>query len=79
MKLGKIEISEALLKEEEIGSLKILFSEFIPLHIENRMYDLRAMIYTGYCDKFEDVRGELTLPPTYTITIDKNNLVFEKL
>ena len=72
MKLGKIKISDVLLQEENIKDLNALFSIFIPLHIEDRKIADRCMIYTGYCEQFDDITKELEMPPYYQVIINEN-------
>lgn len=61
MKIGKIKISDTLLKADNIMNIRPLFNKAIPIHIEHR-FNHRDYIYTCISDEFEDIKNEIAIP-----------------
>jgi len=75
-KLGKIRISDVLF-ESNLGSLQLLFANFIPIHIEHRPH-MRDEVYTGQSEYFDPLNEGEEIP-FYTCTIiDEEKIKFEK-
>jgi len=75
MKLGKIKISDTLIREQPMMLLPIL-TKFVPIHIEGRPH-YRDYLYTGLCDDFDDLTEGESIP-MYDCTIkQEGNIIIE--
>ena len=79
MKLGRIKISDEFFNIGAIDELKKIFSEFVPLEIEDKRYSEGCRIYTGYSDQFEDKTIELEMPPFYDVEVIDSKIKFIKI
>jgi len=76
-RLGRIEVSDELMKPENMVLLLPLFSVFIPVHIEDKRLSERKVIYTGY-SKYFDVVNEGHIIPIYDVNINNGEIKIDK-
>lgn len=76
-KIGSIKITKSLIDENFINQLKPLFEVFYPVFIDhNSIYGI--VVYTGYCELFEDIKDGLIVP-AYSVCIEKGKVEISKV
>ena len=81
MKLGKLKISDILIREDPMSLLPV-FAKFVPIYIEIRPH-YRDYVYTGLCDEFDDIKKGDAIPVySCTMSMEGDKVIagkFEKI